>query len=80
MASFVFPSARFAPPESFAGDARPCSIPGDFKQTGLVNLRSDADGNAFLNQYVVVKDLEQGAFGKVRPASSPKTPRRIICT
>jgi hypothetical protein len=37
----------------------------DFRHTDLVNLRRDAEGNAFLNQYAVVKDLEQGAFGKV---------------
>ena len=36
-----------------------------FRQTELVNLCSDARGNAFLNQYVVVKDLKKGAFGKV---------------
>ena len=39
---------------------------GDFKMTESVNLRSDSKGNAFLNQYVVIKDLGQGAFGKVR--------------
>jgi|AntAceMinimDraft_1070359.scaffolds.fasta_scaffold190995_1 hypothetical protein len=37
----------------------------DFKHTGLVNLCSDRRGNMFLNQYVIVKDLGSGAFGKV---------------
>lgn len=44
---------------------------GDFKHTELVNLRSDSKGNTFLNQYVVIKDLGQGAFGKVRVRLPP---------
>jgi hypothetical protein len=38
----------------------------DFVNTNTIVLRSDGRGNAYLNQYVVIKDLGQGAFGKVR--------------
>jgi serine/threonine protein kinase len=47
---------------------------GDFKHTESVNLRSDSRGNTFLNQYVVIKDLGQGAFGKVRCVSRATCP------
>jgi len=64
------PSRLPSPPRGlgFRGTAqRPDSFSdADFRHTDLVNLRSDAGGNAFLNQYAVVKDLEQGAFGKVK--------------
>ena len=40
----------------------------DFVNTNRIVLRSDGRGNAYLNQYVVIKDLGQGAFGKVRGA------------
>lgn len=38
----------------------------DVTHTNSANLRSDAKGNAFVNQYVVIKDLGRGAFGKVK--------------
>ena len=37
-----------------------------FTSTEQVDVCSDARGNMFINQYVVVKDLGRGAFGKVR--------------
>ena len=46
--------------------ARRVSFEEEFRSTSTVSLRSDAKGNAYLNQYVVIKDLGQGAFGKVK--------------
>ena len=43
------------------------------QHTNLATLRSDARGNAYLNQYVVIKDLGRGAFGKVKLCLNSQT-------
>jgi len=47
----------------------------DFKETAKVDLHQDAAGNTFLNQYVVIKDLGHGAFGKVKLCLNTHTSR-----
>ena len=48
---------------------------GDFRDTKTLHLRADASGNVRLNQYVVIKDLGQGAFGKVKLCLNTQTNR-----
>ena len=48
---------------------------GDFRDTKTLHLRADASGNVHLNQYVVIKDLGQGAFGKVKLCLNTHTNR-----
>ena len=43
------------------------------QHTNSATLRSDARGNAYLNQYVVIKDLGRGAFGKVKLCLNSQT-------
>ena len=43
------------------------------QHTHSATLRSDARGNAYLNQYVVIKDLGRGAFGKVKLCLNSQT-------
>ena len=59
-------------PEPDASQRRSLREP-DVQHTHSATLRSDARGNAYLNQYVVIKDLGRGAFGKVKLCLNSQT-------
>ena len=59
-------------PESGAIHRRPLHDSA-VQHTHSATLRSDARGNAYLNQYVVIKDLGRGAFGKVKLCLNSQT-------
>jgi len=64
-----------SPPRTPEASQRPS--PGahaeEVRHTSSATLRSDARGNAYLNQYVVIKDLGRGAFGKVKLCLNTQT-------
>jgi [calcium/calmodulin-dependent protein kinase] kinase len=59
-------------PEPDASQRRSLREPA-VQHTHSATLRSDARGNAYLNQYVVIKDLGRGAFGKVKLCLNSQT-------
>ena len=68
------PSTSFGAGSSVRSVGREASFTAaDFRQTATATLRSDRRGNAFLNQYVVIKNLGQGAFGKVKLCLNTQT-------